>query len=253
MFSWLSFQMNMDNYPHVTIAEDGILYSMSQYRPGIPRMMYDALLHLGHNGGVPVYRGRTSMAHGQDRCEVSITLPLSPTEPWGMTIIGIELDKTVEQAAHAALTALCGSHLNDTAAMPIALFLIHEQEEPMWRHHLQDVIDLEGPHFHVGMVAMTVYVHYMFNLQRNTIKTIVQQRLWMTFLEQHVKGLKHKNATLHSSTLPPSGQDHELQVAYYHLSKAEHGWHYARQQIDTARMIVDERTHTIIHLEHHVE
>jgi hypothetical protein len=27
MFSWLSFQMNMDNYPHVTIAEDRSLCS----------------------------------------------------------------------------------------------------------------------------------------------------------------------------------------------------------------------------------
>jgi hypothetical protein len=28
MFSWLRFQMNMDNYLHVTIAEDGSLCSM---------------------------------------------------------------------------------------------------------------------------------------------------------------------------------------------------------------------------------
>jgi hypothetical protein len=40
---------------------------------------------------------------------------------------------------------------------------------------------------------------------------------------------------------------------YCHLSEAEHGWHYARQQLDAARMMVDERPHSIIHLEHHVE
>jgi hypothetical protein len=34
MFSWLCFQINMDNYPHVTIAEDGSLCSMGQHRPG---------------------------------------------------------------------------------------------------------------------------------------------------------------------------------------------------------------------------
>jgi hypothetical protein len=50
-----------------------------------------------------------------------------------MTVIGVELDKTVEQAAHVALTALCESCLNDTTAMLIALFLIRGQEEPMWR------------------------------------------------------------------------------------------------------------------------
>jgi hypothetical protein len=45
----------------------------------------------------------------------------------------------------------------------------------------------------------------MFNLQRNTVKTVVQQRLWMTLLEQHVEGLRHENATLHSGTLPLLG------------------------------------------------
>ena len=43
--------------------------------------------------------------------------------------------------------------------------------------------DLEGPHFHAGMAVITEYVQYMFNLQWNTIKTVVQQCLWMTFLE----------------------------------------------------------------------
>jgi hypothetical protein len=118
--------MNMDNYPHVTITEDGSLCSTGQHHPGFLRMMYEALLHLGHNGDVPVYHGRMSKAHGQDRCEVSVTLPLILTESWGTTVIGVELDETVEQAAHVTLTALCESRLDDTAAMPIALFSIRE-------------------------------------------------------------------------------------------------------------------------------
>jgi hypothetical protein len=40
---------------------------------------------------------------------------------------------------------------------------------------------------------------------------------------------------------------------YRHLSGAEHGWHYFRQQLDTSREVFDERTHAIIHLKHHVE
>jgi hypothetical protein len=75
----------------------------------------------------------------------------------------------------------------------------------------------------------------------------------MTLLEQHVEGPRHENATLCSGTLPPLGQDRELQVTYHRLSEAEHGWHYARQQLDAARAMVDECTHAIIHLEHHVE
>jgi hypothetical protein len=150
--------MNMDNYPHVTIAEDGSLCSMDQHHPRFLRMLYDTLLHLGHNGDVPVYRGRMFKAHGQDRCEVSVTLALSPIEPWGTTIVSIELDETVEQPAHVTLTVLYESRLDDTAVMPIALFPIREQEEPMWRQRLQDVTDPEGPHFHAGMAVMTKYV-----------------------------------------------------------------------------------------------
>jgi hypothetical protein len=168
LFSWLCFQMNMDNYLHITIAEDGSLCSTSQHHPGFPCMLYDALLHLGHNGDVPVYRGRMSKAHGQDRCEVSVTLPLSLTEPWGATVIAVELDEAL-----IALTALCETRLDDTATMLIALFLICEQEEPMWRQRLQDVTAPEGPHFHAGMAAMTKYAQFMFNLQRNTANTIV--------------------------------------------------------------------------------
>jgi hypothetical protein len=41
-----------------------------------------------------------------------------------------------------------------------------------------------------------------------------------------------------------------LKVAYHRLSKAEHAWHYIRQQLDVSHKLVDEHTHTIIHLEH---
>jgi hypothetical protein len=40
---------------------------------------------------------------------------------------------------------------------------------------------------------------------------------------------------------------------YCHLSEADHRWHYFRQQLDAAHEMLDERTHVIIHLEHHVE
>jgi hypothetical protein len=114
-FSWLCFQMNMDNYPHVTVAEDGSLCSPGQHRPGFPRVLYDALRQLGYNGDAPVYRGRMPMAHGQDKCEV----------------IRVDLDETVEQTAQVALTSLCESRLANTTAMPIVLFPIHNQEDPV--------------------------------------------------------------------------------------------------------------------------
>jgi hypothetical protein len=164
MFSWLCFQMNMDNYPHVTIAKDGSLCSMGQHRPWFPRVLYNALHQLGYNGDIPVYRGRMSMAHGQDKCEVSMVIPLNPIEPWIATVIGVELDETVEQTTQVTLTSLCETRLTDTAAMPIALFSIHNQEDLVWKQRREAVSNPEGPHFHAGMAALAEYAHHMFNL-----------------------------------------------------------------------------------------
>jgi hypothetical protein len=96
-------------------------------------VLYNTLRQLGYNGDAPVYRGRMSMAHGQDKCEVNVVISLNPTEPWMATIIGVELDETVEQTAQVTLTSLCESRLADTTAMPIALFLIRNQEDPVWK------------------------------------------------------------------------------------------------------------------------
>jgi hypothetical protein len=127
-------------------------------------VLYDALRQLGYNGDAPVYHSRMSMAHGQDKCKVNVVIPLNPTEPWMVTIIGIELDEAVEQTAEVALTSLCESCLADTATMPITLFLIYNQEDPVWKQRLEAVSNPEGPHFHVGMAAFTRYVQHMFNL-----------------------------------------------------------------------------------------
>jgi hypothetical protein len=48
-------------------------------------------------------------------------------------------------------------------------------------------------------------------------------------------------------------KDRELQVAYYRLSEAKHGWNYTRQQLDLTYVEVDTRTHMIVHLEHALE
>jgi hypothetical protein len=131
--------MNMDNYPYVTIVEDGSLCSTGQHRPGFSRVLHDALRQLDYNRDAPIYRGSMSMAHGQDKCEVNVVIPLNPTEPWMATIIRVELDETVEQTAQVALTSLCESRLTDTAVMPIALFSIRNQEDPVWKQHLEAV------------------------------------------------------------------------------------------------------------------
>jgi hypothetical protein len=97
------------------------------------------------------------MAHGQDKCEVNVVIPLNLMEPWMATVIGVELDEIVEQTAQVALTSLCESGLTDTAAMPIALFPIRNQEDLVWKQHLEAVSNSEGPHFHAGMAALAEY------------------------------------------------------------------------------------------------
>jgi hypothetical protein len=44
-----------------------------------------------------------------------------------------------------------------------------------------------------------------------------------------------------------------LQVTYHHLSESEHGWHYARKQLELTHVEVGTHTHMIIHLEHHIK
>jgi hypothetical protein len=85
-------------------------------------VLYDTLLHLGYNVDIPVYRARMSVAHSMEQCKVSVTIPLSLEEPWMATIIGIELDDTVDQMSQVALASLCGSRLTNTAAMSIMPF-----------------------------------------------------------------------------------------------------------------------------------
>jgi hypothetical protein len=67
-----------------------------------------------------------------DMCEVSVMIPFDPTHPWSGSVIGSEPDTDVEMMAHIALTSLCEDHLAATAALPIALLPIQNQENPVW-------------------------------------------------------------------------------------------------------------------------
>jgi hypothetical protein len=118
------FQMELNDYPHFDLTEDGRLCSMDQHCPGFPRVLYDALIRLGYDGDAPVYRCRLSTIHGMDQCDVSVMIPFDLTEPWSGSVISSEPDTGVELMAHVALTSLCEDHLATTAALPIALLPI---------------------------------------------------------------------------------------------------------------------------------
>jgi hypothetical protein len=60
-------------------------------------------------------------------------ISIRPKELWTITVMGVELDDTIDKTAHFALASLCGSRLADTAAMPLTLFPFRYQGDPMWQ------------------------------------------------------------------------------------------------------------------------
>jgi hypothetical protein len=212
-----AFQMELNDYPHFNLAEDGTLCSTGQHCPGFLRVLYNALIRLGYGGDAPVYRCRLSMAHGMDQCEVSVMIPFDPTEPWSGSVISSEPNTGVELMAHIALTSLCEDHLATTAALPIALLPIQDQENPIWQQRLEAMSNLKVPHFHTGMTSLARYVQYLFNLQHNTARIGMQQRTCLTTYKEsasaathEIERLRHENAILRSGAHPPSEQDREL-------------------------------------------
>jgi hypothetical protein len=172
--------MELNSYPHFNLAEDERLCSTSQHCSGFLRVLYDALLHLGYDGDALVYCCRLSTAHGMDQCEVSVTIPFDPTEPWSGSVISSKPNTGVELMAHMALTSLYEDRLATTAALPIALLPIRNHENPVWQQRLEAASNLKGPHFHVGMTSLAKYAQHLFNLQHNTSRTARQQHTHLT-------------------------------------------------------------------------
>jgi hypothetical protein len=106
--------------------------------------------------------------------------------------------------AQVALTSLCETRLTDTAAMPIVLFPVRNQEDPVWKQCLEAMSNPEGPHFHAGVAALAGYAQHMFNLQASTGRTVMRQHLHSSSLEQHVEELRRASAILRSGMPPPS-------------------------------------------------
>jgi hypothetical protein len=159
---------------------------------------------------------------------------------------------------HIALTSLCKDRLTATAALPITLLPIQNQENPIWQQRLEAVFALEGPHFHAG------WLHWlgMHNTcsTTSTARIVMQQCMRLKANKEHtaatshkLERLRHENAVLRNGAHPPSEQDCELQVTYCRHSEAEHGWNHTRMLLDITREEVDTRSHGNVHLEHHVE
>jgi hypothetical protein len=163
-FSWMCSQMNMENYPHFTIAEDGRLCSTGQHRPGFLRVLYDALRQLGYNGDVPVYHGRISMAHGQDKCEVNVVIPLNPMEPWMATVIGSSWMR-LSSRRHKSHSPPCVRVASPTLPRcQSCSFQFITKRILCGSSILRSCPIPEGPHFHADMPALAGYAQHIFNL-----------------------------------------------------------------------------------------
>jgi hypothetical protein len=103
--------MDLNDYPHFYLTEDGRLCFMGQHCLGFLRVLYNTLIRIGYNGDAPVYRCQLSKAHGLDRFEVSVMVPFDPMEPWSGSLIGSEPDTGVEMMVHIAFTSLCDDRL----------------------------------------------------------------------------------------------------------------------------------------------
>jgi hypothetical protein len=98
------FQMELNDYPHFNLTEDGRLCSTGQHYPEFLRLLYDTLNRFGYDGDAPVFHCRLSTAHGMDQCKVSVPITFASTEPWLGCIISNEPDTGIETMAHITLT-----------------------------------------------------------------------------------------------------------------------------------------------------
>jgi hypothetical protein len=103
-------------------------------------------------------------------------------------------------------------------------------------------------------------MRYLFNLQHNTGRIIIEQRAHVNAFAEHATLTSHvmkrfecENALLRHGTCESMEKDLELHITYRYLSKAEHRLNYTQQQIDLDREEVDTHTHTIVHLENAIE
>jgi hypothetical protein len=99
--------MNMDDYTHCSLGEDGCLQTTGRHRPGFLQVLLSGLVRLGYDGPIPIYHYQTFQAHDLNYCVVWVEITVDPTTPWMGVTVESEVDYTIEKMAYVALTALC--------------------------------------------------------------------------------------------------------------------------------------------------
>jgi hypothetical protein len=85
-------------------------------------------------------------------------IPFNPMEPWSGFVISSEPDTGIELMVHITLTSLCEDHHAATAALPMTLFPIRNQENTVWQQCLEAMSNFMGPHFHTEMTSLAKYM-----------------------------------------------------------------------------------------------
>jgi hypothetical protein len=183
-FLFCCSQMNMDDYTHCTLGNDGWLHTTDRHCLGFPRVLLCTLRRHGYDGPIPEYRCMPYQAHGLPCCEVPVEIPVNPEAPWTGMVVGGDLDNAVGKMAYLALTALCEQCLANMSSMPIVLFPMQDQDEPMWHQHLEAAYDLTWDRFNVGWVQMVKCAQYLFNLHHNTSRILIAQHTCLDAYEE---------------------------------------------------------------------
>jgi hypothetical protein len=81
--------------------------------------------------------------------------------PFRGAVIGNDIDDAVKKMVHVALMTLCERSLAITVDAPLALFLIRNQEEPVWQQHHEAVCDITSPQFSFQCSHLAKYTRYL--------------------------------------------------------------------------------------------
>jgi hypothetical protein len=150
------------------------------HRPGFPTLFRDVLHHFGHTG-TPVYHGRPYREFGHGRCEVHVDVPAHPSDPgmtaWFTTVIGDDLDGTLERAGHQALMEFSEYHLSGVVGTAITLFPVQNEGNTAWSERLAALGDPKGSAYHTGWAFTACYAQQMSSIFQEAAATGAYQRL----------------------------------------------------------------------------
>jgi hypothetical protein len=150
----------MDDYPYVTLRDDGWFCCDGLHRPSFPTLLWDMMHRFGYMG-TPTYRGHPYRQFGLGCYKVHVDISAHPTDPtmmtWFTTARGDDLEDTLERAAHQAPTELCERQLlvlDDTA---MALLPVRNQGNAVWSGCVAAVGDPELLTHHAGWTLTACY------------------------------------------------------------------------------------------------